>query len=87
MSILYIILCGGSLISTIRNFHKINQITHKYAVDYDIVLAILPVAVTGVVFGVNLYLYRLGFDKTYATIIISMLDAHYSFDIPYMQIK
>lgn len=53
--ILWIILLAGSLISFIRSFKKINEITKKYVIDYELILIILPMAASGAIFGVLLY--------------------------------
>jgi hypothetical protein len=50
--ILWIILFAGSLIAFIRNFKKISDATKKYAVDYELLLIVLPMAATGAIFGV-----------------------------------
>jgi hypothetical protein len=52
MSITYIFLMGGATASIVKNFKKYHERTHKFIVDYDLIMVTLPMSASGSLFGV-----------------------------------
>lgn len=50
---------GGAIASIIKNYNKFAPGTKSFVVDYDLIMATLPMSASGSLFGVHLKLPRL----------------------------
>lgn len=54
----YVFLMGGALAATMVSANQLTE-KGKRLVDYDLVLLTLPMMMSGTIFGVSIWLYRL----------------------------
>lgn len=77
MSITYLFLMGGAAASMIKNYKRFLPKTKTLVVDYDLLMATLPMSASGSLFGVD-KIDNLDFDESLPVLTVDYNPFHHS---------